>query len=85
MRLTYESCPVQLGFLPIAQQLGHKYALTVDGNTASTRLAMVLATEQVPFLHVAAPICSAIRLSCTSQTALRDAVPGRAIPSMQNV
>jgi hypothetical protein len=48
-------CFVQLGFLPIAQQLGHKYALTVDGNTASTRLAMVLATEQVPFLHLAAP------------------------------
>jgi hypothetical protein len=47
-------CSVQLGFLPIAQQLGHKYALTVDGNTASTRLAMVLATEQVPFCHSAA-------------------------------
>ena len=55
---------MQLGFLPIAQQLGHKYALTVDGNTASTRLAMVLATEQVPFLHSAAPLCSAILRSC---------------------
>jgi hypothetical protein len=39
--------PVQVGYLPLAQQLGHKYALTVDGNTASTRLHMVLATEQV--------------------------------------
>ena len=59
----------QLGFLPIAQQLGHKYALTVDGNTASTRLAMVLATEQVSACQVAAPLCSAFRLSCVCQTA----------------
>lgn len=46
---------LQVGFVPLTQQAGHKYALTVDGNTASTRLAMVLATEQVniPQLSVA--------------------------------
>ena len=35
------------GWLPIREQLGYKYALSVDGNTASTRLAMLLASDQV--------------------------------------
>ena len=58
---------MQLGFLPIAQQLGHKYALTVDGNTASTRLAMVLATEQVPLVRFAAPFCSSVLQHCLAE------------------
>jgi len=35
------------GWLPIREQLAYKYALSVDGNTASTRLAMLLASDQV--------------------------------------
>ena len=34
------------GWLPIREQLSYKYALSVDGNTASTRLAMLLASDQ---------------------------------------
>ncbi len=35
------------GWLPIDAHLNHKYGLSVDGNTASTRLQMVLASDQV--------------------------------------
>lgn len=35
------------GWLNIDAQLDHKYALSVDGNTASTRLQMLLAADQV--------------------------------------
>ena len=35
------------GWLPMPEQLRFKYALSVDGNTASTRLAMLLASDQV--------------------------------------
>jgi hypothetical protein len=38
------------GWLPIREQLRFKYALSVDGNTASTRLAMLLASDQVRVL-----------------------------------
>jgi len=48
------------GWLPIREQLAYKYALSVDGNTASTRLAMLLASDQVGCCCIAASHLSSV-------------------------